>query len=261
MSGPIDLFLVAGQSNAVGFAPDNTLSPDTVAGVAYECTSNGTLKQLDDPVAGATYGSAWPAFANALTARTARAVCISGAAVGGSYLLPELTENPTWGESPDSVMFLTSVSRGLASVDALTTAGWTPTVRGVLWCQGEYDAAYGSADPDLAAKYEAALIDLYGRYKTALSTPDLRFYVFRTGGSAGAGYVAVRAAQDAACASTAGMEMVFTRATTFLERGLMADAWHYTQAGYNEMGAFGGMAVAEDLGFGRRRSGAVAGML
>lgn len=252
MTGPIDLFLVAGQSNAQGRAPDNTLSPSTVSGLAYERTSGGSLVQLDDPVGNANVGSAWPAFANALTDESETPMCISAAAVGGTWLLPEYTSGSAsahWG--PGSTLFSTSVTRVQAAATALTSAGWTPTLRGVLWCQGEYDGMSGNADALLQGKYQDAIVDLLARYKAALGA-EIKLYVFRTGDHTayGTGFAAVRAAQDAACAATDDMVMVYTKANTFRARGLMADGFHYTQAGYNEMGTEGGVAVAADLGFG-----------
>lgn len=254
MSG-IDLFLVAGQSNAQGQAPDNTLSPDTIPGKAYEATSTGTLVQLADPVGNADIGSAWPAFANAYTAATGRPVAISPSAEGGTWLVPEYsTGGPGkyWGGT-DSTLFSTSVTRGLAAVTTLTNAGWTPTLRGILWSQGEWDANFGKDDPDLQTKYQAELVALFNRYVTELG--PVRLYVFRTGGNNDYGPTAVRAAQDAACAATDGMDMVFTGAVTFAARGLMVDTYHYSQAGYNEMGELGAQAIAALSG--RRRAAGV----
>lgn len=251
MTGPIDVFLVAGQSNAQGRAPDSTLSPDTVAGLAHEYTTAGVVVQLADPVGNANAGSAWPSFANTLTGHSSVPMCISAAAVGGTWLLPEYgtTAGTHWGEG--SSLFATSVSRGLATMAGLVSAGWEPTLRGILWSQGEWDGMSGNADPDLEVKYKAALIALFGRYKTALSVPDLRFYVSRTGNHSNypSGFSAVRAAQEAACAETPGMVMAYTGAIDYLAQGMMSDSFHYTQVGYNLMGDGMGTAVAVDIGY------------
>lgn len=251
MSGPIDVFMVAGQSNAQGSAPDNTLSPATVAGLAYERTTAGVLKQLADPVGNANVGSAWPAFVNALTAASGVPACISSRAQGGSYLIdwPGTTTGTHW--AVGSSNYSASVSAGLATMTQLTSAGWTPNLRGVLWCQGESDGTKAGVSPTLQADYAAALIALHERYKVSMSKPTLKFYVFRTGTSVpyAAGFGLIRAAQDDACAAQAGMEMVFTKADTFRPLGWMSDDLHYTQQGYNLMGTEGGTNVSYDLGY------------
>lgn len=252
MTGPIDLFIVAGQSNAQGRAPDNTSSPETTTGMCWEVTSAGTVKQMADPVGNASVGSAWPAFSNAYTATTGLPVAVSTAAVGGTYLLPEPAPaaNANW--APGSTLFSTSVSRGLAAITTLNADGWTPTLRGVLWCQGEYDALQGS-NPNLQGEYRAALEALLGRYRDAMSDPALKMYVFRTGRQLtgdGIGFQKVRAAQESACAEVDGMVMVYRDAVNFATWGMMADSFHYTQQGYNLMGSVGATAVAVDRGFG-----------
>lgn len=249
MSGPIDFFLVAGQSNAVGYG-DSALSPATVAGEAFEVRDNTfSIQQLADPVRLANTGSAWPAFANAYTPVAGVPMAASISARTSTTLLAENDGGPgNW--SPTGTLRAAAVAIAEGAMSALTTAGWTPTLRGVLWAQGEYDALYGNTDPDLATKYEAALIALHDYFRTELD-PALPMYVWRSGasntGGYPAGFAAVRAAQDAACASTEGLVMVYTDTINFPALGYMEDAFHYNQTGLNLMGTEGAAVVAEDI--------------
>lgn len=242
----IDLFVVCGQSNAEGRG-NQALSPATTAGLAVEYTGAALEDPLDDPVGGATSGSAWPAFCNAYTATCGRAVCITEAAVGGTALLEDADSgNGNW--SANDTLFDDAVTRANNALAALSGAGWTPTLRGILWHQGERDAQGYPTPATLEADYAAALDDLHDRFIAELGA--VRFYVFRVGrpnSGDSAPWVSVRAAQDTVCAARSDMAMVYTNCVNFPGLGWMADDLHYTQAGYNDMGAEGGEAVALDL--------------
>lgn len=233
---PIDVFIVAGQSNAEGRG-DSTESP-SVNSDSLEYTDSG-LVALADPVGGADTGSAWPAFANAYVPIAGKLVCIVETAVGGSALYPD-TSGSNW--SPSGTLTADAISKAQAALAELESEGYLPTLRGVLWCQGESDAVNGVSQ----ANYKAALINLHERFEASLG--ELGFYVFQIGaaadGSNAAQWAAIREAQREACAETLRMELVFTGAVDFPARGMMSDNIHYTQAGYNEMGAVGGHVVA-----------------
>ena len=240
MSGPIDVFIVAGQSNAEGKG-SSASSPVVPAGVAYEYTDAGTLVALADPVGGAVTGSAWPAFAIALHNLTDRPLCIVETALSGS---PLIAANDGFGAgnnwSPTGTLRSAAVTKADAALTHLSGAGWTPTLQGVLWHQGESDAQFGNGSPTLAADYAAALSALGTYFGTGLSLPDLPMFVHRIGeNTAGSypGYAVVRGAQDSVCASDARLHMVYTECVNFPGLGYMkGDGLHYNQSGLNAMG-------------------------
>lgn len=239
----VDVFVVAGQSNALGRG-DSALSPTVGAGEGYE-VNGSTVSHLADPVGSANTGSAWPAFAIEYYNLTNRVPAIVSTAVGGTSLVAAAdTGVGNW--SSTGTVFSSSTSATTTALAALVTAGHTPTLRGVLWAQGETDALHPIAE----ATYQSALIDLHTRYQAALGTVPL--FVCRLGDRAGgvaADWEAIRDAQDAAATATAGIDVVYTRAKDFTYIGWMADALHYTQAGYNDMGTRSARVVAELLGF------------
>lgn len=247
-----DVVISAGQSNAVGRG-DSSLSP-TAPVTALEWEGSSTLAALVDPVGtpspyNAQTGSMWPAFASALIGRTGRPCIIIPTAVGGTALLPGAGGNWAAGGSTYN-NFATRANSGLADI---ATAGYEPATVSIAWHQGESDAAnYSGTTAELQAAYAAALPDLFTRAKTSLSLPSLRFFVWGLGDRPGyeAKHAAVIAAQQSACSSTDGMTLVYAKCPDFFSLGWMkADNLHYNQAGLNDMGTVGGLAVATALGF------------
>lgn len=234
----MDVFLVAGQSNAEGRG-SSAQSPTVSNGsVMY---SGGVVAPLADPVGGAASGSAWPAFAN-----TYGQCAVTEAANGGARLLTGMGGG-NW--SPSGLLFAAAITHLDAAVAALATAGHSPVVRGVLWSQGESEGElWPGTAADLAVAYEAGLVDLFDRFRFELGDVDM--WVARTGRlSSGdtALWTAVRDAQDAACAATDGLHMAFAGAVDFPDQGMMkVDGIHYAQAGLNAMGAAMGAAAKGD---------------
>lgn len=262
MVGPIDLFTIAGQSNPKGRGIA-ALAPATVAGMAHEYryVSDTIVTPVVEPMGLGTgslrvanTGTLGPAFLNAFTAETDRPAClVHGVAVAGTGLTTADTGNGTW--SPAGTLTADAVTYTLEAMAALTAAGWTPTLRGFLWHQGETDGNYWRGNPTTGeATYKAALIDLYDRLGDGLAlgglTDPFGFYVMRLGThpTYETGFAAIRRAQDAAAAETDGMHIVYTRCKDFFTLGWMqADNLHYTQDGLNDMGTLTGQTVAAVL--------------
>lgn len=238
----IDLFLIAGQSNARGFGGDSTGTPTVTNGsLQYK---SGSLQPLADPAFDAANGSAWPAFANAY------GLCaLASGAVSSTNLIASSGGSGTWS---DSSLFDDAVAQAVAAKAALEGAGWTVTFRGVLWCQGEQDAINSSlTEVQIRDQYAAGLEDLYDRF-VAEFDPSIKMWVSRTGkpGTGGGDFIrgqAVRDGQDLAAATVPGIELAFADAITFPDEGWMADYYHYNQDGYNAMGTGLGFSVALDL--------------
>ena len=106
---------------------------------------------------------------------------------------------------------------------------------GILWMQGESDAAHG---PDIALAYEANLGRLMDLLRAALRVDDLPVAVGRisdsgrgAGGRTWAWGETVRAAQQAWCEADGAAALV----TSTDDYGY-SDPWHYDGAGYVDLG-------------------------
>src|SRR5690606_8594754 len=134
-AGRVRLFVVAGQSNALGRG-DSASSPSVATGDGYYW--NGTaFSRLADPVGGATTGSAWPAFANQWRSNGGVIPVFRGFAGGDTSVLTN--EAPNWNVTG-------SLYEGLRDGINATVAAFETqtkfTVDGVtlLWCEGELAA-------------------------------------------------------------------------------------------------------------------------
>lgn len=238
----IHVFLIGGQSNAQGYG-NSALSPDPISGTVYQFT-NGAITIGNDPIGNANTGSAWPSFGITYYTITNNLVCfVPSAFPGSSQTAAASIGLGTWDTT--GTLWDTSVARLQAAMTALTAQGYSPTFKGVLWGQGEQDAVAINSAIITQADYQAALLKMIGRYRATLGQ-RMPFYIFRTGvpnGASDVGYALVRASQLAAMNGDSLTNIVFYNAMYFLARGLMPDPYHYTQAGYDEMGRIGAQTV------------------
>lgn len=143
-----DVFLVAGQSNAVGFMTANqTYSHATLKAAAYGSTAadlsaNGPWKEGNDPFnSAAGQGSPWPLLATWHMQDQGVPCAFIEAAIGGRALANDpgnATNNPWYWTKyrPDTG----AQPAGYAKITAQVTASGVNSVKGVLWYQGENDA-------------------------------------------------------------------------------------------------------------------------
>lgn len=237
---PIDVFLVAGQSNAEGRGQPAML-PTVPDGVGYEFLDDGGIVAMARREG--VFGSAWHAFANAMHRATGRPVLVVNSARGGTALIAE-TGGPNWSATGD--LFEAAVQRTRSALDELAEEGWRPTLRGVLWHHGERDAQ-GYRGSDLRERYSDALVDLSERFRVAFDQPDLPLFVWQVGrplSADSARFAAVRDAQMDAN-GLGGVTVVYDQCATFAEHGWMRDELHYGQDALNDMGTVGGAVVAE----------------
>lgn len=255
MTGPIDLFVTAGQSNAQGRG-DSTLSPATVENVAYERRHDGSIiTPVTDPVGvghnPATTGSFVPAFLNSVTAATGVPACIAhGAPLGGTALLSATSSpNGRWDTAGTRLADWAAIATD--ALADLTSAGWTPTLRGAVWHQGERDIQHHpGTTAELKAAYKAGLATLLADMRSLSGVAAMDLYVMQVGVVDGYAErsAAVQDAQAEACAETPGLVLVYDRCKDFPALGWMkSDLLHYTQAGYNDMGSAAGSVVAANL--------------
>lgn len=254
---PIDVFGGAGQSNYVGFPEAQDAldySPIPPAGTSFAIDALGAIVPCVDPVYPTTTGSAWPMFCRTYNALTGRRVCIVGTGVGGSgqsiVQIPD-NVNGVWDVSYGSSHTPTSIATIQAALVTLTGAGYTPTFRGMLWCQGEADAAYIVVGLENVWDYISAFNAMRPVFLAALGG---QFYVFQTGTNSGdvlanqSQYRAIRNAQVYCLNSDPNSHMVFTGAVDFPPAQSFAlqqtpANLHFTQHGYNRMGYIGAVNI------------------
>jgi hypothetical protein len=238
---PIDVFLIAGQSNASGIPGRAEESPKVPPGAVLQFYQ-GRISDGNDPVGNARPGSAWPSFGVTYYAETGRRVLFVPAAAPATSLLPrsDFWRQGHWDES--GKLFAKAVKQ---ADDALAAAGPKARFAGVLWDQGEADAVGIGKRRETAAQYEHELRKLIVRFRAHFGA-GAPFYIFETGdGDPPQGFAQVRAAQERVSRTTPGAPIVFTEAASYPARGLMAkDGIHYSQPGYNRMGRLGALAIA-----------------
>ncbi len=234
------LFVVAGQSNAVGQG-NAEQSVRVTEALEYRYQSD-SLVPLQDPVGenvlefqAANTGSAWPAFAQRYHALTGQQVILVAAARGGSsaHQKAELNELGTWaaeGHKPLLTNALKKVRRAEAKVGV--------PIQGIIWLQGERDAN-AIFDQQLTAEaYEAALEGLIERFRNGLGTV-VPFYLVLTGNQQGRepiGNTAVRQAQRNVARRLTQVFVVYEQAEHFAEKHWMKDFVHYNQQALNDIG-------------------------
>lgn len=262
-SSEIDVFLIAGQSNAQGYG-SNTQSVVPPVGVALQY-DHGLSAITGDPVGNANNGSAWPSFITTYYLHTGRKLCLVPWGVASTAMAAAADGGAgNWDDT--GTMWTNATSDTAKAMADLSALGLTPVFKGILWCQGEQDGLKIGDGTITQATFAAALTNLIYRAGTnfGATTP---FYIFRTGrrlndAHGDVGYVAVREVQEAVCSNYT--RMVFFDAVNYPELGLMSpDASktnaHYSQVGYNLMGqraaenilaSISGFSHVDELGVG-----------
>lgn len=242
---PIDVFLIAGGSNAVGFGSSDK-SPRVSAESVLQF-SNANVFAANDPVGNASTGSTWPQFGVTYTNKTGRKIAFVPAASANSSLIARFggAWNPTSGTSfTDSLLNLQN------ALQALKTSGYSPELKGILWSQGEIDALAINSNTMSASEYAAALQSVVEGFRKSLNQA-VPFYIAQIGNQVGAdnrGFGEIRRAQNLLAESTPGVHIVVRDAGTFPLLGMMNGSTNtYTQAGYNDIGSVAGGNVANAL--------------
>jgi len=236
------LFLVAGQSNAVGQGnKDSSVSCSTHTAFEYRMNDDSLLP-LQDPAGEewqyfqpANTGSFIPAFAKQYHGKTGKQVVIISAARGGSSCnaRAELENYGTWAAKGNVPLFENAL---IKTKQAMQYSGLP--LSGVIWCQGERDANAINTGQLTAIEYEDALIDLIGRFRKALGE-TLPFYIIQTGyykNHAREGFNGVRKAQELVAEHLPNTFLVYKNTADFEKLGWMKDEIHYSQQGLNDIG-------------------------
>ncbi len=243
---PVDVYLVAGQSNAQGFG-DSTQAPVPPHGTVLQFY-NGAITDAVDPVGNANTGSAWPAFGIAyFNANASRKILFVPAAVATSAQVAA-ADSGSGNWDAGSPFLTTAMNAADAAMTALSQAGYIPVFKGVLWSQGERDgfAIDNNTTGVSQGSYEAALRNMIATFRAHYGS-TMPFFIFKTGtqtNASDAGFAAIRDAQEDVGASDPYSFIAFRGAYDFWWRGEMGNIVHYTQAGYNQMGTQGAGMVS-----------------
>ena len=247
---PYLLFIVAGQSNAVGTGPSPGYEDASYCGLYWDWKDQKakSLKPLKDPVYRSFRGSAWPSFARKIFELTGRKVIILNVAWGGAAVT-NINPNNSWYQ--DSTV--TSLRRIDATREwndlttALKTKGIQYELAGMMWIQGEAECARIGAGTLSVQAYTDGTLDAFKYFRELTSNSTLPIYLAQIGYYKHAmanpellgGYEKVRKAQLDLCKEHE-KNLVFMASelpATYFKAGYMQDAIHYNQRGYNSLGA------------------------
>lgn len=245
------VFLVAGQSNAVGTG-DPADAPAIPEDAAYEFrAADDELVPLNEPVGPDDGGSAWAAFAREYNELTGSPVVIVAKPVGGAAQHPDADRFRGVGHWRGGSTYC---SAAIEAIDQCRTylrnRGISYNFEGVLWHQGESDAIAIDQGYHSLPNYRSAFREMVTYFRDEVDQSVLAFYIFKIGRQRSGdtdGWRAVRNAQDEFAEQIEDVHVVFDGAVTFAEDGRMQDELHYTQAGYNEMGRSGARSIATIL--------------
>lgn len=246
-----DFFLFAGQSNMAGRGISCPQFPEAApalisgAGVEFRAISDpsalfsvcepfGSAENTPDGIhePGMKTGSLVTSFVNAYYSLTGVPVLGVSASKGGSVIAQ-------W--QPGGAYLNDTIRRMHAAFDFCAAHGIVLRHRFLLWCQGESDGDHHTA-PDVYAEQFCRMYETLRREN--IEHCFLIGIGEYNGPAADISYDAIRNAQYALADQRSDLTVVSRSFETMKVRGLMKDAFHYYQAGYNETGRTAGEACA-----------------
>lgn len=259
----VDVFLLAGQSNAVGRGAVSEVTDPSILQDAdvmlyhspgiFSGNPSRTWNLLRLPGQGATFGPEIGFGNRMVELYPNRRIAIIKHAVDGTSLANDWHPGRNDADSGNfGPQFQTFINTVVSGRHALTVQGHTPVIRGMLWVQGERDArSYG-------LEYAQNLSHLIRRVREQLDTPDMAFVHAQVLPLALSGWDfrdEVRQAQldvdmdSGSPYATDGARMVSTEGVR-----LNSDNLHYSAAGELELGrrfadAIGSVPVIGPLDF------------
>lgn len=244
---PYLLFIVAGQSNAVGTGPYPGYEDASYCGLYWDWTDQKAkaLKPLKDPVYRSVKGSAWPSFARKMFEITGRKVIILNIAWGGAAVT-NISANSWYQDEKVTSPRRTDATREWADMTTeLEAKGIQYELVGMLWVQGEAECSRVGAGTLAIKAYVDGTLDVFQFFRGLTNSPSLPVYMAQIGyhdlcltnDEIRKGYDAVRKAQLDLCANGKTALMSSELPGTYFMAGYMTDKVHYSQRGYNSLGA------------------------
>lgn len=234
------LFLIAGQSNAVGQG-DSLKSTIFVSNSTFEFDANqNQFITLKDPAGKpwklfqqAGTGSVAPALANRLHQLSGKKIYIITAARGGASCskLAEMADYDTW-DSSGNLFPLAIEKVKMAQKKAAIK------LSGIIWMQGERDANAILAGKITSIDYENALSSVIKRFREKLGI-KLPFYIVQTAyqqDKETKGCQQVRDVQKALANKMDNVFIAYNETAAFANRTWFKDKVHYNQEGLNDIG-------------------------
>ena len=182
---PPVLWIVAGQSNAVGYAQPAYEAAKYCGSFWYWYNSAGELRPLKDPTCGLlaayqNFGSAWPSFARTFFELTGRKVALLNVARGGSAVTSPFS-NTWYGEDEGNELRVNATTQFNAMATALGTANDDYVLGGLLWIQGEAETSGLVAENVTVSEYKSGTLDVFRFFRELTSTPNLPIFISQIG--------------------------------------------------------------------------------
>ena len=240
----VDLFIFMGQSNMSGFGGDATLAPEVPEGWGYEYKAisnpDGLLHMVDpfglnedntdSGVSGTKRaGTLVPAFTNAYYENT-------GIPVVGVSCSRGSTDTDFW--MPRGKPLEDAINRHLSAENWLRENGYVIRNNYMVWLQGESDSGKS------VKAYKSNLIDITREMISRTGVTNCMIIRIGKQNPVTSSFDKVIQAQTELSKEYGEFVMASTLAVTFPDEGLMSDGVHYTQEGYNLLGADAGKNVA-----------------
>lgn len=232
---PIRVYLMAGQSNMVGGAPDpapSALSPQ--ADVLYQyrlqastgrkdSTTWGPLRSLAGAGVGSTYGSELT-FAKSMSQRVNEQIAIIKVAANGTNLYSHWSSTRTDADA----LYPWMIEKVESALDQLVGLNYQPVVDAFVWVQGEGDSTFLST----ATSYQANLSQFITSIRTDLGIPSLKFLINELHAGVDRPYASeLRQSQRNVAAADPNVRIVNADDLT-----LLSDNVHFTSQMHMELG-------------------------
>ncbi|UPK82853.1 hypothetical protein LW139_09235 [Proteus vulgaris] len=239
-----DVFVVYGQSNAVGYAHDTIGFPDIFDGAMFFDYKDNKIKKITKGLpyssGNVSTGHAWAAFANEYIRKTGRKVLIIPCAKGESSIV-ELSKPLT----PSNTVYDKMISSFNSAMIIANRDGISIGYKSILFHQGETDMTLGTKKQEYQNKLDQLIRDM--RSDMGLD----KCFLYRVGcpqNRKEMSWYAMQTAQDYLCQSYDWMVMAYSGCGTFtIGNGLLREGVHYTQNGYNVMGHESAGAIVDSL--------------
>lgn len=242
---PIDVFVIAGADNAVGFG--NASQSPAVTNDAVLQFSDGKITPANDPVGNASTGSSWPAFGITYNQKTGHRILLVPSAVANSHVSDQ--NNSSALRWSDGGLIMNAFVNTNSAIDALKKSGYNPTLAGIIWAEGEYEGSAINSSALSAEKYKDDLSHTIQSFRETFNSA-IPFYILATGNEIGAddaGFAAVRIVQNSLEDPSNNVHIISREPVPFPATGLQTSGIHYTQSGYTHIGVAAADNVARIL--------------
>ena len=181
---PYLLFIVAGQSNAVGTGPIPGYEDASYCSLYWDWKDQKakSLKPLKDPVYRSFRGSAWPSFARKIFELTGRKVIILNVAWGGAAVTNINPNNSWYQDATVTSLRRTDATREWTDMAAeLKAKDIQYELAGMMWIQGEAECARVGAGTITVQDYIDGTLDVFKYFRELTNTAELPIYLAQIG--------------------------------------------------------------------------------